>query len=145
MNQVIFFVMLLIVIIITVLSTLLLCSKLLIKKRKEEALIKIHVRIKRNVIVLCSLMVILSVFSLFSQLFAKTPPILDANGNVLENSIAELTKIELNNRKEWISIRGENKDNPVLLFLAGGPGGTQMAAVRHDLAELEKQDRKSVV
>lgn len=37
-----------------------------------------------------------------------------------------------------MSIRGENTENPVLLFLAGGPGGTQMAAVRHELEELEK-------
>lgn len=27
---------------------------------------------------------------------------------------------------------------PILLFLAGGPGGTQMAATRYELAELEK-------
>jgi pimeloyl-ACP methyl ester carboxylesterase len=46
--------------------------------------------------------------------------------------------LELNGRKQWISLRGWDKDKPVLLFLAGGPGGTQMAAVRHELAELEK-------
>lgn len=73
-----------------------------------------------------------------TQLFAATPPIVDENGNTPENSIAELIKVELNGRKQWISIRGWYKNAPVLLFLAGGPGGTQMAAVRHDLAELEK-------
>lgn len=31
-----------------------------------------------------------------------------------------------------------NKDAPILLFLAGGPGGTQMAAFRYELEELEK-------
>lgn len=44
----------------------------------------------------------------------------------------------INGREEWISVRGNNQKNPVLLFLAGGPGGSQMAAVRHDLSELEK-------
>ena len=65
-------------------------------------------------------------------------PITDANGKPHENSVAELIRLNLNGRKQWISIRGEDKNNPVLLFLAGGPGGTQMASVRHELAELEK-------
>lgn len=73
-----------------------------------------------------------------SQLTAATPRITDENGKTPPNSIAELTRLELNGRKQWISLRGWDKDKPVLLFLAGGPGGTQMAAVRHELAELEK-------
>ncbi|HRR89414.1 MAG TPA: alpha/beta hydrolase [Eubacteriales bacterium] len=73
-----------------------------------------------------------------SQFTASTPRIVDENGNTPENSIAELIKLELNGRKQWISLRGWDKNAPVLLFLAGGPGGTQMAAVRHELAELEK-------
>jgi pimeloyl-ACP methyl ester carboxylesterase len=71
-------------------------------------------------------------FICFSQLTASTPAI------NTENSIAELRAISLNGRKEWISIRGQDKTNPVLLFLAGGPGGSQMAAVRYDLAVLEE-------
>jgi pimeloyl-ACP methyl ester carboxylesterase len=67
-----------------------------------------------------------------SQMTASTPPI------GAENSIAELVELDLNGRKQWISLRGHDKNKPVLLFLAGGPGGTQMAAVRHELAALEK-------
>lgn len=73
-----------------------------------------------------------------SQLTAKTPVIQDEAGREKEGSIAELIEVELNGRKEWISIRGVDETAPVLLFLAGGPGGSQMAAVRHDLAELEQ-------
>jgi len=73
-----------------------------------------------------------------SQFTASTPPIIDENGNTPVNSISELKRLELNGRKQWISLRGRDKSKPVLLFLAGGPGGTQMAAVRHELAELEK-------
>ena len=69
---------------------------------------------------------------MFTQLTAATPKI------AKENSIAELRKVELNGRKEWISIRGENRSKPVLLFLAGGPGGSQLAATRYELAKLEK-------
>ena len=74
----------------------------------------------------------------FSQFTASTPNIVDESGNSPENSIAELTQVELNGRKQWISLRGWDTTKPVLLFLAGGPGGTQMGAVRHELSELEK-------
>lgn len=72
------------------------------------------------------------IFVLFTQLTAATPKI------TKENSIAELREFRLNGRKEWISLRGENRDKPLLLFLAGGPGGSQLAATRYELAELEK-------
>jgi pimeloyl-ACP methyl ester carboxylesterase len=75
---------------------------------------------------------------ILSQSIAFTPAIVDKNGNTPKNSIAELTQLKLNGRKQWISIRGWDKRAPVLLFLAGGPGGSQMAAVRHELGELEK-------
>ena len=84
------------------------------------------------------MMILNTVLITVSQLTASTPRIVDENGNTPENSIAELIKVELNGRKQWISIRGWDKNAPVLLFLAGGPGGTQMAAVRYELAKLEK-------
>ena len=73
-----------------------------------------------------------------SQLTASTPKIVDETGITVSDSIAELERVTLNGRTEWISIRGWDRSNPVLLFLAGGPGGTQMAAVRYELGELEK-------
>lgn len=73
-----------------------------------------------------------------TQFTASTPRILDEKGNPPANSIAELTRVELNGRKQWISIRGWDQSKPILLFLAGGPGGSQLAAVRHELSELEK-------
>lgn len=67
-----------------------------------------------------------------TQLTATTPKM------AKEDSIAELREVCLNGRKEWISLRGENRNKPILLFLAGGPGGSQLAATRYELAELEK-------
>lgn len=73
-----------------------------------------------------------------SQMAAKTPLIKNENGATPENSISDLVSVELNGRKEWISIRGWDKEKPVLLFLAGGPGGSQLAALRYSQPELEK-------
>ncbi len=138
MIQFIIFIILILAVAAVLMTGIILGISILIKKRKEKALTKTITRLKGTGVVLCCLMVVMLIFSIFSQITTKTPPILDEQGEVLEDSISEITKIELNGRKEWINIRGENKEKPILLFLAGGPGGSQMAAVRHDLAELEK-------
>ncbi len=41
--------------------------------------------------------------------------------------ISEARYIDVNGTKQWISIYGENKDNPVLLYLHGGPGSATSA------------------
>jgi hypothetical protein len=94
------------------------------------------IRLKKTALFLMIVVILNAGLITFSQFTAYTPSIVDENGNKPENSIAELREIELNGRKQWISLRGRDKNAPVLLFLAGGPGGTQMAAVRHELAEL---------
>lgn len=95
-------------------------------------------RLKKAAILFAGLMVLNAGLVAISQFNASTPAIRDERGNTPTGSIAELTQIELNGRKQWVSIRGLDKSKPILLFLAGGPGGTQMAAVRHELGELEK-------
>jgi pimeloyl-ACP methyl ester carboxylesterase len=88
--------------------------------------------------------VAIAIFAIFvSQLFASTPPILDANGKPIPNSIAVLEKVKLGGAEEWITIRGKDSRNPVLLFLAGGPGGSQLVLEQRALAGLE--DRFVVV
>jgi pimeloyl-ACP methyl ester carboxylesterase len=70
---------------------------------------------------------------------AYTAPITDAHGNPVSGSIASLEKIELGGVEQSILIRGESITNPVLLFLHGGPGTSEMALVRkYNLAVLEK-------
>lgn len=88
--------------------------------------------------VIAALVVVSILAVLLSQWYAATPPILDADGRPLAGSIAELEAVELNGRKQWITIRGRDVNNPVLLFLAGGPGGSQLAATRKQLGDLEK-------
>ncbi len=72
-----------------------------------------------------------------SQQYATTPPITDAQGNVVPGSIATLEKVQLGDSEQWVSIRGVDEDNPVLLFLAGGPGGSQLTTARYALSGLE--------
>lgn len=84
---------------------------------------------------------LLAIFA--SQIFASTPPILDAQGQAIPNSIAVMEKVKLGGAEEWMTIRGKDSRNPVLLFLAGGPGGTQLVNARRALTRLE--DRFVVV
>lgn len=86
-----------------------------------------------------SALLVVSVVAIWlSQSYATTPPITNAVGEPLPGSIASLEKVELNGSQQWISIRGKDRDNPILLFLAGGPGGSQMTTARHALAALEE-------
>lgn len=73
-----------------------------------------------------------------SQALASTPAIVGADGKPLPGSIATLEQVELNGSMQWISIRGHDQQKPVLLFLAGGPGGSQLVTARRTLAELEQ-------
>ena len=72
-----------------------------------------------------------------SQAYTFTPAITDANGNVIPGSIATLEKVDLNGSQQWISIRGKDVSKPVLLFLAGGPGGSQLVTAQRALGTLE--------
>jgi pimeloyl-ACP methyl ester carboxylesterase len=51
--------------------------------------------------------------------------------------VAELTKVDINGHDLGLMIRGASTDNPVLLFLAGGPGGSEFGAMRRHLPDLE--------
>lgn len=74
-----------------------------------------------------------------SQWRAYTPPILDADGKPLPNSIASLEKVRLGGVDQWLILRGEDVDKPVLLFLSGGPGASEAARVLRFNRALEKE------
>ena len=78
------------------------------------------------------------VFSLVRLFRGKTPKIKDNKGNVIQTSIASLEQIELDGVKQWILIRSHNADNPLLLFLHGGPGSAEMGFAHKYERKLEK-------
>jgi hypothetical protein len=57
---------------------------------------------------------------------ARTPPLTGSDGKPLPGSIATLEKVQLGGHNQWISIRGQRADNPVLLYLSGGPGQSDL-------------------
>ncbi|MBS3793209.1 alpha/beta hydrolase [Candidatus Bipolaricaulota bacterium] len=61
---------------------------------------------------------------------AGTAEITGADGKPLAGSIAELKTVSIGGHDQVMMIRGSNIDNPVLLYLAGGPGGTDLGAMR---------------
>jgi proline iminopeptidase len=63
---------------------------------------------------------------------ARIAPIMGSDGEPPPGSIAELTSVTLGGHEQALMIRGRSEDNPVLLHLAGGPGGTDLGAMRAD-------------
>jgi proline iminopeptidase len=68
---------------------------------------------------------------------ATTDPIVDAAGDPVAGSIAELTRVDVGDHDLGLMLRGRSTDNPVLLFLAGGPGGSELGAMRRHSSQLE--------
>jgi pimeloyl-ACP methyl ester carboxylesterase len=61
-----------------------------------------------------------------------TTPILESG------SIARLTSIEVNGDRQYLLIRGRDRENPVLLFVHGGPGMPAMFLAHSFQRELER-------
>ncbi|MCL2066161.1 MAG: alpha/beta hydrolase [Treponema sp.] len=51
----------------------------------------------------------------------------DKEGNVIADSLAEKQFIEINGIQQGFFLRSENPENPVILFLHGGPGSPELA------------------
>lgn len=57
---------------------------------------------------------------------ASTPPIVDATGAPVEGSVASLERVRIGGHEQAIMIRGHSTDLPVLLYLSGGPGQSDL-------------------
>lgn len=69
---------------------------------------------------------------------AGTDPIKDEAGRRVEGSIASLERVELPGGSQSILLRGHDREAPVLLWLAGGPCGSEIGWTRKHLSDLEE-------
>jgi pimeloyl-ACP methyl ester carboxylesterase len=67
----------------------------------------------------------------------STPPIRDETGHTSFEAITSLEQVRLGGMEQWLLLRGRSVHNPLLLYLSGGPGASEMAWVRHFNAPLE--------
>lgn len=64
----------------------------------------------------------------------RTPPIRGGTAR----SIATLERVSLGGVGQWLTLRGHDVSNPILLYVHGGPGGPDLGAMRHFVPELEE-------
>lgn len=67
-----------------------------------------------------NLLLIITVLLMLTGCSASTP------GINAPNAVTDLLAIEIGGMDQWVMIRGEDRSNPVLLWLHGGPGAAQM-------------------
>lgn len=80
----------------------------------------------KNVVYLIVVIIGILILLLFVFFIAVSPgkinSIKDADGNKIENAVVEKIFVEINGRKHGMFISSTSADNPVLLFIHGGPG-----------------------
>lgn len=57
---------------------------------------------------------------------AEARQVIAATQAIAPGGINELKAVEIGGIQQWISVRGNNRANPILLFLHGGPGSPMM-------------------
>lgn len=56
-----------------------------------------------------------------------------------DDGINKIVKVDINDSEQYYSVRTKDERNPIILFLAGGPGGSQMSTTRVFLNNLEEK------
>ncbi len=85
-----------------------------------------------------SMVVVLATASVLIVRPPHTDPIVGADGAPLAGSIAELATVDVNGSRQSVVIRGVNRSNPILLYLTGGPGNSDLGYTRAFLHGLEE-------
>src|SRR5688500_10208638 len=83
-----------------------------------------HKTIKRMIVIITAATIgflLIITFALLIYSSGKLQPYLDNDGNQLTGSIAEKVFITVGGVKQGMFIKSKNIDNPVLLYVHGGP------------------------
>ena len=82
----------------------------------------IFFKITRVLLITISGILIAATVILLALSPAKIDPLLDQNGNTYPNGIAERVMIDVGDMELGAFLLGEDIDNPILLYMHGGPG-----------------------
>jgi pimeloyl-ACP methyl ester carboxylesterase len=78
-------------------------------------------KIVRRILVAFVVLILLAVIGVLSYRAVWQHRIVNATKITSPNGIEEEKFIDVNGAQEWVAVRGENKNNPIILFLHGGP------------------------
>jgi len=93
-------------------------------------------RVLVQVAPLVILALVVAALAVLNAMPASTPPVVDAAGQPVPGSVAELTAVSLGGQQQTILIRAHSADRPVLLYLSGGPGQSDLPYSRVLFADL---------
>jgi proline iminopeptidase len=82
--------------------------------------------------------VALAALAVWIAMPASVPPVVDADGTDIPGSIAEILPLTLGGNEQWIQVRAARPDNPVIVYIPGGPGQSDFAQSRVLLQPLEE-------
>jgi pimeloyl-ACP methyl ester carboxylesterase len=88
--------------------------------------------------VLITILAAIAVLLVLALLPGFTPGIRLVNAVPGQHSVATLEKVAIGNSQQWLLIRSEDTRNPLLLFVHGGPGTSQLTLMRRNTRTLEK-------
>ena len=92
-------------------------------KRKMAAGILLKIIMKVVIVLVLATVLFLMTVKVTGK--GEIEPFRNADGSIMENSIAERIFVDINGRQNGMIIRGKDLNNPVLLFISGGPGVPQ--------------------
>ena len=95
-------------------------------------------KILKNILILITILAVLLMGTGLLHVSYKKHQVRSAFAINTVNGIETLEPVVLGEVEQWISIRGTNTENPVLLFLHGGPGGSALPKLRHYHQDLEE-------
>jgi pimeloyl-ACP methyl ester carboxylesterase len=70
----------------------------------------------------------------------KLEPLKDEHGNIIPGSISEKAWAEIGGIKQGMFIRGENPENPVVLYVHGGPGNPMLQFLEY-MQKIRRSER----
>jgi proline iminopeptidase len=92
---------------------------------------------RRTLALVSTLIVVLAVVMVLTAR-THTPPFRHPDGQLVQGSIAEERRVTLGDWDQYVLIRGRNRTAPILLYLHGGPGTSEMPLLRVYNSALEE-------